>query len=106
MVYHVRMKNETMHQFLVRRLREVKGIQSQIAKDVGCAQATVNRIANEGSKPSVDLAERLVAWFLQFDKDCKRAARHNESARQTLMRISRIRSGSVESNPSQTQRSA
>ena len=62
------MKQKSMHEYLSKRLSEMTGMQSQIARDTGIAQASISRIARRAQIPSVVYAEKLNDWLKRYDK--------------------------------------
>lgn len=62
------MKKEPIHDYLRRRLSELEGHHSRIAKEAGVSQATVSRIHTGLCSPRLDAAQLLLNWFAKHDK--------------------------------------
>lgn len=57
------MQQETIHQKLLRLLRDCDVPLYQVAKESGIAQATISRIFRGECIPRIDTAEALLNWF-------------------------------------------
>lgn len=62
------MKNETINDYLRRRLSELKGLHNQISRESGIAQATVSRIYLGEVSPRLETVQPLLDWIDQHDK--------------------------------------
>lgn len=73
------MKNETLTQYIRRRLEDLVGHHVRIAAESGVPQTTVSRIYRGTSSPTAKTMEPLLAWFKAEDKKnlskAKRAAK-------------------------------
>lgn len=62
------MKKETINDYLIRRLTELKGHHNRIARETGIAQATVSRIFLGQASPSLKTAQPLLDWLEKYDR--------------------------------------
>jgi hypothetical protein len=54
--------NETIHEYLRRRLKEYQGRHMEICRDTGVPQSTISRI-HGGAMPTLATAQPLLDWF-------------------------------------------
>lgn len=62
------MKKETPHQYLLRRLADLKGLHNQMAKASGVSQASVSRIFQGQAVPRMDTAQKLLNYIEAHDR--------------------------------------
>jgi DNA-binding XRE family transcriptional regulator len=61
------MENESLQSNLLRRLGALRRKQAQMARDIGVAQATVNRVSLGRAVPSLVIAEKMFHWLDAHD---------------------------------------
>ena len=66
------MKNETINDYLHRRLVELKGSHNRISRESGIPQATVSRIYLRQVSPRLETVQPLLDWIAAYDKSASR----------------------------------
>ncbi|WP_162182742.1 helix-turn-helix domain-containing protein [Hydrogenophaga intermedia] len=75
------MSTESIHDYLLRRLNDLKGHHNRMAEETGVGQATVSRIFAGQAMPRLDTAQLLLNWIAAHDRAAARAQRGPRSAR-------------------------
>lgn len=91
------MRNETIHQYLLRRLEACVGIHSQIALEAGVSQATMSRIYRRKCSPRLDAVDPILAWFDKHDRAAGKASapRFTRKAGRVSRRAGAAAAGSI-----------
>ncbi len=62
------MPKETLHQYLLRRLDDLKGHHNRIAIETGVGQATVSRIYLRKVVPRLNTSQLILDWIERHDQ--------------------------------------
>lgn len=68
---------ETIHDYLLRRLAELRGQHARIAAEAGVPQSTLSRIQSGRGSPRLESVQPLLDWIAAYD--IQRAARRRAS---------------------------
>lgn len=71
---------ETLHDYLLRRLKEYRGRHSEICRETGVPQSTISRI-HGGAMPTLATAQPLLDWFEAADSHAAAAPPRRSAAR-------------------------
>ena len=68
---------ETIHEYLLRRLAELRGQHARISAETGVPQSTLSRIQSGQGSPRLESVQPLLDWIAVYD--AARAARKRAS---------------------------
>jgi hypothetical protein len=68
---------ESIHDYLLRRLAELRGQHARIAAETGVPQSTLSRIQSGQGSPRLESVQPLLDWIAAYD--AQRAARKRAS---------------------------
>ena len=77
---------ESIHEYLLRRLAELRGQHARIAAETGVPQSTLSRIQAGQGSPRLESVQPLLDWIASYDacrlarKRASRGARRSDEA--------------------------